>query len=84
MSLLVSTVMFVLPLVWTCKALPEAKTDDDSKMIQNLVAFQCIPGEEYNEMASLLFTEPGVAIRQLFHLHEHAFSDAVSHRQSML
>ena len=78
LSVLMSTVMFVIPLVWSCKPLPEATSEDEKRLIENLVPFQCESGEEYNEMASLLFTEPGVAIRQLFHLHQHAFSDGKS------
>jgi len=38
-----------------------------------LVQFRCEEGE-YNELASLIFSEPGDAIRLLFHIHKHAFS----------
>lgn len=38
-----------------------------------LIQFRCQEGE-YNEMASLIFAEPGDAIRLLFHLHKRAFS----------
>ena len=39
-----------------------------------MFVFRSIDGEEYNELASLIFAEPGDAIRQLFHLHKHIFS----------
>jgi chloride channel 7 len=35
-----------------------------------------IDGDEYNEVASLIFAEPGDAIRQLFHFKTHIFSNA--------
>lgn len=77
LSVLVSCVMFLLPLCYTkCTPLPTNPTSEqEAALFEELVAFRCKPGLEYNELASLYFTEPGVAIRQLFHLHRHAFSD---------
>lgn len=76
-SLMVSVVMFLLPLVWVkCTPLPDDPMEHEIPLLEELVSFRCEAGKEYNELASLIFTEPGVAIRQLFHLHKHAFSDA--------
>lgn len=70
-SVLVSVTCFAIPLFFgACRPLPDA----DSSLVEELVPFLCEQGKEYNELASLIFTEPGVAIRQLFHLHKHAFS----------
>ena len=84
LSIVTSIVSFVLPLyVWRkCTVLPrtnlEALTESqvavEEELIQELVQFNC-PSGYYNELASLIFTDAGVAIRHLFHLHEHAFSD---------
>eukprot|EP00729_Bicosta_minor_P000989 gene989-5630_t len=41
----------------------------EAKLIESLVRFQCAEGE-YNELASLFFTEQDVAIRHLFHFRE--------------
>ena len=78
LSVIVSLVTFLLPLLWfKCTPLPTNPTSaQEAALFEELVAFGCEPGVEYNELASLYFTEPGVAIRQLFHLHRHAFSDA--------
>jgi chloride channel 7 len=74
-SLLVSTVSFILPLCWVkCTPMPEDPlfTEDQLELVEALVPFRCTEG--YNEVASLMFTDAGDAIRQLFHLHKHAFS----------
>jgi chloride channel 7 len=77
-STMVSVISFLLPLIWVkCTPLPiDPEPQQDADLLSELVSFRCKAGEEYNELASLMFTEPGVAIRQLFHLHKHAFSDA--------
>jgi chloride channel 7 len=78
-STLVSTVSFALPFFWTkCTPLPEDPdfTPTQLELLESLVPFRCVPGQEYNEVASLMFTDAGDAIRQLFHLHKHAFSTA--------
>jgi len=76
-SLLVSLVSFVLPLIWGCTPLPDYMEDlpqSQIELLEDLVPFTCVPGKEYNELASLILTDAGAAIRQLFHLHMHAFS----------
>lgn len=76
-SLLVSVTCFLLPLIWTkCTPLPydETFTEEQIRLVEELVPFRCVKGKEYNEVASLIFTDPGDAIRQLFHLHQLAFS----------
>ena len=76
LSMMVSCVSFLMPLMWVkCTPLPENPEPHEVAMLDELVSFRCESGKEYNELASLYFTEPGVAIRQLFHLHRHAFSD---------
>lgn len=78
-SVLVSCVSFILPLVWNkCTPLPEMdefRSAAEVDLMGELVAFRCDPETEYNELASLIFTEPGVAIRQLFHQRRHTFSN---------
>jgi H+/Cl- antiporter ClcA len=77
-SMLVTTVTFALPFLWdSCTPLPQNPlfTEQQMSLISELEPFRCVPGKEYNQLASLIFTEAGVAIRQLFHLHHHAFSD---------
>ena len=76
-SLLVSLVSFVLPWLWGCTPLPGEGDDlprSQMELLEELVPFNCEPGKEYNELASLILTDAGAAIRQLFHLHKHAFS----------
>lgn len=41
-----------------------------------MVPFRCEQGKEYNEVASLIFTEPDVAIKQLFHFREAGEDDS--------
>jgi chloride channel 7 len=80
-SLLVSFVSFMLPLLFGfCTPLPtidESFTKYQADLVEDLVPFLCEPGKEYNEMASLIFADPGDAIQRLFHLHKHAFHDSV-------
>ena len=79
-STLVSVVSFLLPLAWVkCTPIPEddgSFSEDQLELLDDLVAFRCVEGKEYNEMASLIFTDAGDAIRFLFHLHRHTFSTA--------
>jgi chloride channel 7 len=77
-STLMSCIMFFSSLKWpTCTSIStvfeEGATEEKEELWDKLVRFQCEEGE-YNEMASLIFAEPGDAIRLLFHLHQHAFS----------
>ena len=74
----VSVVTFALPWVWGhCTKIPDTIdfTADQLTLLEELVSFGC-PEGHYNEIASLIFTEASVAIRQLFHLHHHAFRDS--------
>lgn len=70
----VSVVSFVMPLVWgRCTELPQDMQDwsnQEKKLVEALVPFQCDPDKEYNEVASLIFTEADTAIKQLFHFRE--------------
>jgi len=73
-SILVSTLSFVMPLLWNrCTELPNEIQDwsnQEMKLVAALVPFKCIPRKEYNEVASLIFTEADTAIKQLFHFRE--------------
>ena len=70
----VSVVSFVMPLLWgRCTELPKDMqdwTNQEKNLVEALVPFRCEPGKEYNEVASLIFTEADVAIKQLFHFRE--------------
>ncbi|KAL3779128.1 hypothetical protein HJC23_003112 [Cyclotella cryptica] len=80
MSILVTTVSFVMPLLWNrCTELPtdmQDWTNQEKELVNSLVPFYCIPGKEYNEVASLFFCEADVAIRQLFHFRETGETDS--------
>eukprot|EP00581_Thalassiosira_minuscula_P007032 CAMPEP_0183708364 /NCGR_PEP_ID=MMETSP0737-20130205/4706_1 /TAXON_ID=385413 /ORGANISM="Thalassiosira miniscula, Strain CCMP1093" /LENGTH=916 /DNA_ID=CAMNT_0025936231 /DNA_START=311 /DNA_END=3061 /DNA_ORIENTATION=+ len=80
MSVLVTTVSFIMPLLWgRCTELPtdmQDWTNQEKELVGNLVPFNCIPGKEYNEVASLYFCEADVAIRQLFHFRETGETDS--------
>ena len=73
-SIGVSVVSFVMPLIWgRCTELPKDMqdwTNQEKNLVEALVPFRCEPGKEYNEVASLIFTEADVAIKQLFHFRE--------------
>lgn len=76
-SSLVTIVGFGLPFVWNeCQPLPDTSTmnDHQSELVNELVPFNCVAGEEYNEMASLIFNDANGAIKLLFHMHNHVFS----------
>jgi len=70
----VSATSFLLPLIWgRCTELPQDMQDwsnQEKNLVESLVPFQCEPGKEYNEVASLVFTEADTAIKQLFHFRE--------------
>ncbi|KAL7554548.1 hypothetical protein ACHAWF_018010, partial [Thalassiosira exigua] len=80
MSVLVTTVSFLMPLLWgRCTELPtdmQDWTNQEKDLVNNLVAFNCIPGKQYNEVASLFLIEADVAIRQLFHFRETGETDS--------
>jgi len=70
----VSVISFMMPLIWgRCTELPKDMqdwTNQEKNLVESLVPFLCEPGKEYNEVASLIFTESDVAIKQLFHFRE--------------
>jgi chloride channel 7 len=70
----VSTVSFLMPLIWGhCTELPtdmQDWTNQEKNLVDALVPFRCVPGKEYNEVASLIFAEANTAIKQLFHFRE--------------
>lgn len=73
-----SCIMFFSSLAWpTCTPIStvfeDGATKETEDLWEKLVQFRCEEGE-YNELASLMFSEPSNAIRLLFHLHKHAFS----------
>jgi chloride channel 7 len=73
-SVMVTTVSFLMPVLWgRCTELPtdmQDWTNQEKKLVDSLVPFRCVPGKEYNEVASLIFTEADTAIKQLFHFRE--------------
>ena len=77
-SALCSCVAFVMPLLWNkCTDLPTDMQDwsnQEKNLVEALVPFMC-PEGQYNEVASLIFTEPDVAIKQLFHFREAGADD---------
>lgn len=70
----VTTISFLVPLLWgKCTDLPtdmQDWTNQEKKLVESLVPFRCIPGKQYNEVASLMFTEADTAIKQLLHFRE--------------
>lgn len=78
-SVLMSVVAFMMPLIWNrCTELPTDMQDwsnQEKNLVEALVPFRCEPGKEYNEVASLIFTEADVAIKQLFHFREVGVDD---------
>lgn len=79
LSVVMSTVSFAMPILWgRCTELPTDMQDwsnQQKRLVDSLIPFQCIPGKEYNEVASLIFTEADVAIKQLFHFREAGTDD---------
>ena len=76
----VSTVSFLMPLVWgKCTELPKDMQDwnnQEKNLVEALVPFYCERGKEYNEVASLMFVDADVAIKQLFHFREAGEGDS--------
>ena len=62
----VSVVSFAMPLIWgRCTELPQDMqdwTNQEKSLVESLIPFQCEPGKEYNEVASLIFTEADVPL----------------------
>ncbi|KAL3919946.1 MAG: hypothetical protein SGILL_003499, partial [Bacillariaceae sp.] len=73
-AVLVSVVSYAMPVIWgRCTDLPKDMqdwTNQEKSLVEALVPFQCEPGKQYNEVASLIFTEADTAIKQLFHFRE--------------
>lgn len=78
-STAMSVVSFAMPVLWgRCTQLPTDMQDwnnQEKNLVEALVPFYCTPGKEYNEVASLIFTEADVAIKQLFHFRETGADD---------
>ena len=78
---IVSIISFLMPLIWNrCTDLPtnmEEWSNQEVNLVKELVPFRCKEGQ-YNEVASLIFTEADVAIKQLFHFREAGGADDVS------
>jgi chloride channel 7 len=72
-SVIVTIVSFLMPIIWgRCTDLPtnmEDWSNQEINLVKSLVPFRC-PEGQYNEVASLIFTEADVAIKQLFHYRE--------------
>ncbi len=79
---LVSLTAFVAPLLWgQCTPRPidtEDWSQQEKALAQQLVAFNCKPETEYNQVASLFFTDADTAIRQLFHFWESGDTNTVT------
>lgn len=71
LTLLMSLVSFILPLMWqVCTPVPsETFTQQEAYLAKQLVQMQCKEGE-YNELASLYLTTSDIAMQQLFHFRE--------------
>jgi chloride channel 7 len=78
-SMTMSLVSFAMPFLWgRCTQLPTDMQDwnnQEKNLVEALVPFHCTPGKEYNEVASLMFTEADTAIKQLFHFRENGSDD---------
>jgi len=79
-AFLVSVVSFTLPMIWNrCTELPTDMQDwsnQEKDLVNSLIPFRCEPGKEYNEVASLIFTDADTAIKQLFHFREDGEDDS--------
>lgn len=74
LSLVVSTVSYLMPTLWNrCTPRPvdmNAWSNQEKNLVEELVSFKCKPKTEYNEVATLIFTDADTAIKQLFHFQE--------------
>ena len=70
----VTVFSFLLPVVWNrCTPLPidmEEWSDQEKKLVDELVPLYCNSQTQYNELASLYLTDSDTAIKQLFHFRE--------------
>lgn len=87
-SLLVSIVSFTLPIIWNrCTELPtdmQDWTNQEKNLVAALVPFRCEAGKQYNEVASLIFTDADTAIKQLFHFREDGEDDSTTFSSAAL
>ena len=64
----------MIPVVWNrCTPLPidmEEWSDQEKKLVEELVPLYCNSQTQYNELASLYLTDSDTAIKQLFHFRE--------------
>mmetsp|Transcript_687 Transcript_687/g.965 ORF Transcript_687/g.965 Transcript_687/m.965 type:complete len:937 (-) Transcript_687:8-2818(-) len=78
-SIGVSIISFLIPMLWNrCTDKPADMQDwsnQEKNLVDALVRFQCDEGQ-YNEVASLIFTDADTAIKQLFHFREAGVDDA--------
>jgi len=79
-SVAVTILSFLMPLIWNrCTELPtivNEMSNQEKNLVDALVPFRCEKGKEYNEVASLIFTDADTAIKQLFHFKEAGVDDA--------
>ena len=45
-------------------------SNQEKNLVDAIVPFQCISGKEYNKVASLIFADADIAIKQLLHFRE--------------
>ena len=71
---LMSAIALFSPLLWhKCTPLPvvtDAWSDQERRLVAELVPLYCNAETEYNELASLYLADSDVVIRQLFHFRE--------------
>jgi H+/Cl- antiporter ClcA len=71
---LMSTIALGSPLLWRkCTPLPvvtEQWSDQERRLVADLVPLYCDAKSEYNELASLFLADSDIVIRQLFHFRE--------------
>ena len=71
---LMTLISFLLPVIWNrCTALPvdmEEWSDQEKKLVGELVPLYCNSQTQYSELASLFLTDSDTAIKQLFHFRE--------------
>lgn len=71
---LMSTIALVSPLLWhKCTPLPvvtEGWSEQERRLVADLVPLYCDSKTEYNELASLYLADSDIVIRQLFHFRE--------------
>ncbi len=79
---LMSITAFGAPLLWRqCTPRPvdtEGWSQQDKNLADQLVSFNCNSKTEYNQVASLFFTDADTAIRQLFHFYESGDTNSVT------